>query len=230
MLPTFEKISDLVLTNNHQFVAFNKPAGLAAQTDKTTDTSLLELGSAYCKTQLYTIHRIDRPTSGLILYAKTTTAAASLSEQLRERRAEKKYLAIVAEHPPKMEDTLQHFLLRDGRKMRAEIVKAKQAGAQEAILHYRYVAGSDRYHLLEIQLETGRFHQIRAQLAAIGCSVHGDVKYGARRRNADRSIDLHAYQMALTHPGTGDAVVLVAPPPDNPLWNAFAAEIAGEAS
>jgi len=218
---SFTQISDLVLANNHQFIAFNKPATLPAQADRTGDNSLLELGSAYCKTQLLPVHRIDRPTSGLIVFAKTQAAAAKLSEQFRARRNQKYYLAVVGVRPEKDEAELQHYLRKDGRLNRSHASKDKKGDAKLAKLHYRYLTSSERYHLLEIQLLTGRHHQIRAQLGAIGSPIRGDEKYGFKRTNPDRSIDLHAHRLQLIHPGSGEEVSLVAPIPQTPVWGGF---------
>ena len=214
-------IGDQVLYNNHHLVAFNKTNGVPVQPDQTEDPSLLQLGSTYCQTHLHLIHRIDRPVSGLVLFAKRKDAMQALHEQFRERTVKKTYLAIVAQEPPAEEGELLHYLRKKKGKYQTEVLDQPEAEAIEARLKYRVVAKSDRYCLLQIELQTGRYHQIRAQLAHIGCPIRGDAKYGFRRRNPDRSIDLHAWQLSFHHPRTGKAEHIVATPPANPLWEAF---------
>ena len=222
-----ELIGDWVLYKNNQLIAFNKPAGLPAQADKTGDKSLLQLGEIYCKSKLYLIHRLDRPASGVILFAKTKTAVGALNDQFRERAVHKKYLAVVKDMPPEQEDTLRHFLAKNQQSNRSKTVEEAEDG-QLSELKYRLLGSSKNYHLLEIELITGRHHQIRAQLAAIGCPIKGDVKYGARRSNRDRSIHLHAWTLAFRHPVSGEEVTLIAPPPADPVWDAFGEIIADE--
>lgn len=215
-------ISELVLYKNNQLIAFNKPPGFGVQQDKSEDKSLHALGEIYTQGKLYVIHRIDRPASGVVLFAKTPKSLAHLNEQFRERQIDKVYLAVVGERPPQDEGTLVHHLRKDGRKNVSRAYDEKQDNTKRAELSYRYLGGSDRYHLLRIELATGRHHQIRAQLAAIGSPIKGDVKYGFRRANGDRSIHLHAWQLGFTHPVSGEKVSLVAPPPqDDPVWRAF---------
>lgn len=215
-------IGDLLIYKNNQLVAFNKPPGLAVQEDESEEKSLHALGEIYTKGKLYVIHRLDQPASGVILFAKTHGALVSLNEQFRERKTEKIYLAVVGEAPAVPEGTLIHYLRKDGRKNTSKASAEPTEGAKKAELHYRQLAASDRYYLLEIRLTTGRHHQIRAQLAALGCPIKGDVKYGFRRSNRDRSIHLHAWQLRFTHPVSGELVSLSAPPPTgDPVWDAF---------
>ncbi|MEM9990852.1 MAG: RluA family pseudouridine synthase, partial [Bacteroidota bacterium] len=165
--------------------------------------------------------RIDRPASGVILFAKTPRAAQSLNVQFQERSVEKTYLAVVGQLPDPKEGTLEHLLQRNARTNKAQVVSAKTKQSKQATLHYRWLSSIERYHLLEVQLQTGRYHQIRAQLAAIGSPLKGDVKYGFRRSNADRSIHLHAWKLSFTHPVNGERILLEAPLPQETVWQAF---------
>ena len=219
------RIGDLVLYKNNQLIAFNKPAGLPAQADQTGDKALINLAEIYCQSKLHLIHRLDRPASGIALFAKTTGALASLNEQFRERQVEKVYLAAVAAKPEPAEGVLRHYLLKQARQNRTLALAEERPGAKLAELSYRCIASSTHYHFLEIRLLTGRHHQIRAQLAAIGCPIKGDVKYGARRSNPDRSIHLHAWKLRFRHPVSGEWEEIIAPlPAGDPLWRSWAAE------
>jgi 23S rRNA pseudouridine1911/1915/1917 synthase len=213
--------SDWVLSNNHHFIALNKPVGIPTLEDKTGDKSLLDLGEIYCKTTLYAVHRLDRTVSGIVIFAKNVKILNALNVQFQEHIAKKSYWAIVGNRPPKDADTLIHFLKKDGRQKMAKVVSEKDAEAQQAELRYTVKASSEKYFLLEIELITGRFHQIRVQLAAIGCPVKGDVKYGFRRSNADRSVHLHAHRLELNHPVSNEKMVIEAPAPTEVLWDFF---------
>ena len=195
---------------------------MAVQADQTGDPSFLHLAEAYCQHPLLLLHRLDRPVSGVVIFAKTKTAAASLSAQFRDRTVEKEYLAVVQNPPPAETATLVHFLRKNAAKNITAAYPDEQPGSERGELRYRLIGSSERYHLLHIQLITGRHHQIRAQLAAIGCPIKGDVKYGARRANRDRSIHLHAWRLAFDHPVSGERVQLQAPlPAGDPVWEAF---------
>ena len=210
-----------ILYKDHQLFALNKPPGIATQADKTGDMPLQKQAELYCRQPLHAAHRLDRPVSGIVVFAKTKTAMTTLTEQFRSRSVEKTYLAVVQNLPPEPEGTLVHFLRKNEAKNISVLAAESDAGAERAELHYRVAGSSERYHLLEIQLITGRHHQIRAQLAAIGCTVKGDVKYGFRRSNRDRSIHLHAWKLAFDHPVSGERIVLEAKPPADPVWEAF---------
>lgn len=210
-----------ILYKDHQIFAVNKPPGIAVQPDKTGDTALQKLAEAYCKQPLHLAHRLDRPVSGVVVFAKTKSAMTALTEQFRSRSVEKIYLAVVQNLPPEPEGSLVHFLRKNEAKNISIVASESDANTERAELHYCLLGGSERYHLLEIQLITGRHHQIRAQLAAIGCPIKGDVKYGFRRSNRDRSIHLHAWKMAFEHPVSGERVSLEAKPPEDPVWQAF---------
>ncbi|MBP8238722.1 MAG: RNA pseudouridine synthase [Saprospiraceae bacterium] len=216
------RIGDQVLYKNNQLIAFNKPVMLPVQPDKTGDKSLLELAEMYAHSKLHLVHRIDRPAGGVVLFAKNTTALAALHEQFRLREVEKTYLAVVQQLPPEQSGQLRHYLVKNGRTNRSSLTEESVPGAQEAVLDYRVLGSSDRYHLLEIKLHTGRHHQIRAQLAAIGCPIKGDVKYGFRRNNPGGGIHLHAWKLSFRHPVSNELVTLVAPiPTDDPVWDAL---------
>ncbi|MEM8527512.1 MAG: RNA pseudouridine synthase [Bacteroidota bacterium] len=219
------QIGDLVLYKNNQLIAFNKPAGLAVQPDKTKDKSLLALAEIYGKSKIQLLHRIDRPASGIVLFAKTQRATQSLNQQLQERTVKKTYLAVVKNKPSESNGTLIHFLKKLSKSKKSIAVEEGTAGAKRAELEYQVLASSEQYHLLEIALKTGRFHQIRAQLAAIDCPIKGDVKYGFRRSNNDRSIHLHAWKMTFQHPVTKQPENLTAPLPEDNLWQAFSDQL-----
>ena len=215
------QIGDLILVKNNQFIAFNKPPAIPVQADLTGDKPLVELAEIYCKAPLFLVHRLDRPASGVVLFAKTKNGLADINRQFHDRQVQKIYLAIVQQPPPQPEGTLVHFLRKNAKTNLTSVFEKEVAHADRAELEYRTLRSSDRYHLLEIELLTGRHHQIRAQLAAIGCPIKGDVKYGARRGNPDRSIHLHAWKLNFRHPVTRERVAIIAPTPDDSLWNFF---------
>lgn len=221
--------SQILLEDNHLLV-INKAAGQLSQGDYTGDTTLAEHLKAYIKetynkpgeVYLGIVHRLDRPTSGAMVYGKTSKALARLNEMLRHRQIKKTYWAIVQKAPPDTEGTLRHFLLRHGKINVSKPVSPKHKLGKEAILHYKLLKSLHGYHLLEITLETGRHHQIRAQLAAIGCPIVGDLKYGHKEGLPDASICLHARQIAFEHPVKKEPVQCTAPLPDTPHWKRFA--------
>lgn len=215
------KISDWVVYKNNQIIAFNKPPTLPVQPDKTETKSLLDLGEIYCKSKIQVLHRIDRPASGIVLFGKTPAATRSLNAQFQERSVKKKYLAVVKTPPPSKQGELIHYLQKNAKYNKAYCHEAPKKGAKKAILEYQLIASSDNYHLLSIDLKTGRHHQIRAQLAAIGSPIKGDVKYGARRGNKDRSIHLHAWKLDFSHPVTSEKICLTAAVPEDVVWQAF---------
>lgn len=214
-------IGDLIIYKNNQFIAFNKPGGIPSQDDPTGEKSLLNLAEIYSKGPVYIINRIDRPTSGIVLFSKTKPSQAAINEQLREGSIEKWYLAVVDKTITPAHQKLTHTLWKDSRKKQSQVIEEGHPGGKKASLSYEVVETTDRYALLLIKMETGRFHQIRAQLAHIGYPIKGDVKYGFRRANKDRSIHLHAWKMAFTHPVSAERVTLTAPVPEDPLWQAF---------
>lgn len=212
------RISDLILHNDHQLIAFNKPGGMPTQDDKTGDASLHKLAQAYSKRDLHLVHRLDRPCSGIVIFAKTQAAAAHLSAQWRARTITKKYLAVVSPGITPAEGTLKHQIVKRGNKSIASPMDIPVEGANEASLSYHVVANLDNYDILGIMTHTGYFHQIRAQLSAAGFPIKDDVKYGARRSNKERTIYLHCTEMTFVHPGTNQEMKLQCPPPDEVLW------------
>lgn len=210
-----------ILYKDHQIIAVNKPPGIAVQPDKTGDRCLQNLAEVYCKHPLHLVHRLDRPASGIVLFAKTKSAMTALTEQFRFRTVDKTYLAVVQNPPSQPEGALVHFVRKNEAKNLSAVFPDERPGTERAELHYRLKSSSERYHLLEIQLVTGRHHQIRAQLAAIGCPVKGDVKYGFRRSNRDRSIHLHAWRLAFDHPVSGERIAVEAASPQDAVWRAF---------
>lgn len=214
-------LGELVLYKNNQFIAFNKPVAIGVQPDKTDDKSLVDLAEIYTKSSLHVIHRLDRPASGVVLFAKNKKALAHLNQQFKDRSIEKTYLAVVKNGPENDEGTLQHFMVKNHSKNKSVALDEEKEGSKQAKLHYKVVGKIENYTLLEIQLISGRHHQIRAQLAAIGSPIRGDVKYGFKRGNRDRSIHLHAWKLRFTHPVSNEKVELVAPVPEDPIWDAF---------
>ncbi len=212
-------ISDLILHNDHQIIALNKPAGAPSQEDKTGDTSLHTMAQAYSKRDLYVVHRIDRPCSGIVIFAKNREAASALGEQFESNALDKRYLAVVPKGiDPKSGDLEHHIDKVASGKVRANPVDGP---GKPAKLSYQWLEDIDNYSLLEVNPQSGRLHQIRAQLGAIGFPIMGDVKYGARRGNRDRSIMLHARRVSFRHPTKGENVVITASVPEHPVWQAF---------
>jgi 23S rRNA pseudouridine1911/1915/1917 synthase len=215
-------IGDLIVYKNNQLLGFNKPPELAIQQRNKEEKALENLAEIYLKSKVYIIHRLDQPASGIVLMAKTPKAQAALSQQFKDRTIEKTYLAVVKNPPPKEEGELIHYLSKNPKLNKSFVVDKKHPSAKKAVLHYRLIGQSDHYHLLLIQLVTGRHHQIRAQLAAIHCPIKGDVKYGFKRKNKDRSIHLHALSLKFNHPVSHESVTLSVPPPfGDPVWEAF---------
>jgi len=214
------QISDQIIYKNNQLLAFNKQGGIPVQPDKTGDTSLTDLASIYAKIPVFATHRIDRPASGIVLFARNKKSLASLNEQFKNRTISKTYLAVVKKLPTQSTGKLVHHIYVQSNN---KTVALDQPGkkTKEARMNYKLIASSDNYHLLEVELLTGRQHQIRAQLAAIGSPIKGDVKYGARRGNKDRSIQLHSWKMVFDHPVTKERVSLQAPIPEGGVWEAF---------
>jgi 23S rRNA pseudouridine1911/1915/1917 synthase len=222
-------LKDWILYEDDAFIAVNKPALLPTQPDLTGAVSLLDFLDAHLDKKSYLLHRIDRPTSGVVLFAKNEIAAAHLNQQFQNRETQKLYLAVV-EKPavseqsaskPLNQGDLVHYLIENKEKNRSYITEPTRKDAKRAELSFILRGVSDRYNLLEITLKTGRHHQIRAQLSAIGCPIKGDVKYGARRRNADRSIHLHAWKLTFFHPFLNKKIDLIAKLPNDILWQFF---------
>lgn len=213
--------------DNHLIVV-NKRPGDIVQGDKTGDTPLSEVVKQYIAEKynkpgavyLGVVHRLDRPTSGIVLFSKTSKALTRLNKMFSERETEKIYWTIVKNEPPKTEDTLIHYLKRNPKQNKSYSHIKEVPDSKKGILHYKVLKKLDNYYLLEIVLETGRHHQIRSQLSAIGTSIKGDLKYGFDRSNPDGSIHLHAKRLTLIHPVSKKEISIDAPPPNDPLWNA----------
>ena len=216
-------IGSWVVHKSSQLLAFAKPAGLAVQTAREGQPSLQRLASAYAKRDLYLLHRIDQPVSGLVLFGRHKGKAAALQQQFAKGTVEREYLAVVESAPETEPGELRHLLGHDARSNKAYVAGEGDARAREALLSWEQIGATERYPVLRLRLRTGRPHQIRAQLAAAGAPIHGDVKYGARRAKPDRSIQLHAHALTLDHPVSGERVHLRAPlPTGDPLWAAVA--------
>ena len=221
--------SQRVLLEDNHLLVVNKMPSEIVQGDKTGDQPLSETLKHYLKVKynkqgnvfIGVVHRIDRPVSGAVVFAKTSKALTRLNNMVKQRTLKKTYWAIVKQPPPKTEDTLTHFLVRNQKKNKSFAYKKPVENSKEALLSYKLIAASNDYYLLEIDLHTGRHHQIRAQLAAIGCPIKGDLKYGFPRSNSDASISLHARKIEFIHPVKKEPVVVVAPPPKDALWNYF---------
>ncbi|MFM2284241.1 MAG: hypothetical protein RL222_1745 [Bacteroidota bacterium] len=225
---------DILYEDNH-IIAVNKRSGDIVQGDETGDTPLSDLVKAYIKEKyqkpgevfLGVVHRIDRPVSGIVLFARTSKSLSRLNELFKTKEITKTYWAVVKKKPVSDSGTLTHYHLKDEKTRKARLFDKEVAHSRKCVLHYRWLASSDHYHLLEIQLETGRFHQIRAQLAKIGSPIKGDVKYGFERPNENtRSIHLHARKISFIHPVKNEPIELTAPVPDEKIWQFFEKEIA----
>ncbi len=216
----------ILLEDNH-LIIINKRAGDITQGDKTGDTPLSDVVKAYIKEKhqkpgnvfLGVVHRLDRPTSGAIIFAKTSKALERLNKMLRDKIIHKTYWAIVKNPPKKQGDTLVNFLKKNPKNNKSSVYTDEIEGSKKAILHYKTIKKLDNYSLLEIDLETGRHHQIRAQLSAIGCPIKGDLKYGFNRSNKDGSIHLHARKIEFTHPVSQEKISLTAPLPKDAVWD-----------
>ena len=218
-----------ILYEDNHIIIVNKQAGEIIQGDKTGDRTVADEIKAYLKEKynkpgavfLGIPHRLDRPVSGVSIFARISKALARLNEMFRKGEIEKTYQAIVIHEPQIASGTLEHWLTRNEKQNKAYAHKAPQKNAKKAILDYKVEAKSDRYWLINVQLHTGRHHQIRCQLAAIGCPIKGDLKYGAPRSNADGSICLHARSIRFEHPVSHKIIFTEAPYPSFPLWNVF---------
>lgn len=220
-----------VLYEDNHIIAVNKTCKEIVQGDKTGDVPLSEIVKAYIKDKynkpgevfLGVTHRLDRPTSGVVLFARTSKALARLNAMFQSHeQIRKTYWAIVQGAPKLPEARLENYLIRNEAQNKSYIAKPGSKDAKQAILTYKTLTVGEHYSLLEINLETGRHHQIRCQLAAIGCPVKGDLKYGAKRSNPDGGICLHARQIAFEHPVSHEQIMITAPTPDDNLWKALA--------
>lgn len=220
---------DVIYEDNH-IIAVNKNCSEIVQGDKTGDSPLSEAVKQYIKEKyqkpgnvfIGVTHRLDRPTSGVVLFARTSKALTRLNGMFSEKESIKKiYWAVVDKKPVKEAGTLHHWLVRNTQQNKSYAYNEEKPNSQEAFLNYKLLGSSDKYHLLEIELLTGRHHQIRAQLAAIGCKIKGDLKYGSARSNANGGIHLHARKIEFIHPVTKEFISITAPIPDDALWKYF---------
>lgn len=227
------EIADRVLYEDNHLIAINKEAGELVQGDESGDRTLADEVKDYLKRKynkpgnvfLGIPHRLDRPTTGIVIYAKTDKALSRMTALFRTSDVKKTYWAIVDRCPEKKEGELVHYIVRNAANNKSFAYSKEKPGAKIARLSYRVLASSDNYHLLEIDLHTGRHHQIRAQLAALGIHIKGDLKYGAARSNPDGGICLHARRVTFTHPVKKEPVDIIAPPPGNTLWAYFLGQI-----
>lgn len=214
--------------DNHILVA-NKPNNMLVQADTTGDVALEDLAKQYIKIKynkpgavfLNAVHRIDRPVSGVVVFARTSKALTRLNEQFRSKEIKKTYWAIVKNRPKVESATLEDYIRRDAKKNKSFVCQKDAKDAKLARLSYTLIASSENYHLLEIDLHTGRHHQIRCQLSHMGCPIKGDLKYGAERSNKDGGISLHARSVEFIHPVTKESIKITAPVPEDNLWKAL---------
>jgi 23S rRNA pseudouridine1911/1915/1917 synthase len=217
-----------VLFEDNHIIIVNKKTGDITQGDKTGDKPLSDVVKEYVKEKynkpgnvfIGTVHRLDRPTSGIVIFARTSKALERLNKMLRDKTINKTYWAIVKNAPKKDNDTLINFLKKDTKKNKSFVYKKEISGSKEATLHYKTIKKLDNYFLLEINLETGRHHQIRTQLSFIGSPIKGDLKYGFNRSNKDGSISLHARKIEFIHPVSKENISILAPTPTDLIWNA----------
>lgn len=218
-----------VLYEDNHIIIVSKNSSEIVQGDKTGDTPLSETVAAWLKEKyakpgnvfVGVTHRLDRPVSGTVVFAKTSKALSRLNAMFRDGEVDKRYLAIVTARPEKPEGELVHWLVRNEKQNRSYASDHEKPDSKRAVLKYRLIASSERYWLLEVHLETGRHHQIRCQLAAMGCPIKGDLKYGAPRSNPDGSISLHAFSVAFEHPVSHKQIYVQAPLPADNLWQSF---------
>lgn len=228
-------LSERILFEDNHLIAVNKAPGEIVQGDKTGDATLGDSLKAYIKKKydkpgevfLGTVHRLDRPTSGIVVFARTSKALSRMNELFRERKTEKIYWAVVKNEPAEKKGALIHFLTKNEAKNKSFASEEERPGSQRSWLDYKVLARSDHYSLVQVHPHTGRHHQIRVQLSAIGCPIKGDLKYGAERSNEDGSIHLHARRLTFLHPVKREEIALVAPVPDEALWTYFEKTVNG---
>lgn len=215
-----------ILYEDNHIIVVNKRAGDIVQGDKTGDKPLSEVVKSYIKdtynkpgnVYLGVVHRLDRPTTGIVMFAKTSKALTRLNNMLKKHAIKKTYWALVKNKPDKVEDTLIHWLKKNPKNNKSSAFDQEIADSKKAILHYKILKELDNYFLLQVDLETGRHHQIRVQLSKIGCPIKGDLKYGFNRSNPDASISLHARDIAFEHPVKKEPIKITAPLPSDNLW------------
>ena len=225
-----------VIYEDNHLIAVNKASGDIVQGDKTGDTPLPEIIKLYLKEKYNkpgnvfcgVIHRIDRPVSGVVLFAKTSKCLSRMTEAFRTRDVQKTYWAVVKNKPQKTADTLIHFLIKNEKQNKSKAYEKEVSGSKRSELEYHLLASGENYHLLEVNPITGRHHQIRTQLSTIGSPIKGDLKYGFNRTNQDGSIHLHARKIQFNHPVSGEKIVIEAEVPSNDnLWRDLALKVKG---
>ncbi|MFM7299682.1 MAG: RluA family pseudouridine synthase [Crocinitomicaceae bacterium] len=228
-----DSLAERILFEDNHLLVVNKLPSEIVQGDKTGDEPLPERIKSFLKEKYQkpgnvfcgVIHRLDRPTSGVVVFAKTSKALERLNAQFREKETNKTYWAIVENKPKEPKGSLKDYLKKNETQNKSYVVNENSPGAKLALLNYELMASSANYHLLEVTIETGRHHQIRAQLSKIGCIIKGDLKYGAKRANKDASIGLHARSLRFLHPTTKEEITIVANPPADAVWDFFMNEI-----
>ena len=223
-------LEERILYEDNHLIILNKEPSEIVQGDKTGDEPVSEKLKSFLKIKynkpgnvfLGVVHRLDRPVSGAVVFAKTSKALARMNELLKKRELKKTYWAIVKNPPPAQESELTHHLVRNKKNNKTYVSKNPSKDSKEAILRYKLLKQSKDYYLLEIDLKTGRHHQIRVQLSAIGCPIKGDLKYGFPRSNPDASVSLHSRKVSFIHPVSHKQIEIIAPPPNDPLWDFFA--------
>ena len=218
-----------VIYEDNHIIIVNKTASEIVQGDKTGDTPLSETVKMYLKEKyqkpgnvfIGVTHRLDRPVSGLVVFAKTSKALTRLNDMFKEGEVKKTYWAVVKNAPKESEGELVHYLVRNEKQNKSYAYEVEKPNSKKAVLHYRLLAKSDNYYLLEVDLKTGRHHQIRCQLAKMGCPIKGDLKYGFPRSNPDGSICLHARYVRFVHPVSKELISVEAPVPGGNLWSSF---------
>lgn len=219
---------EVIYEDNH-IIIVSKRSGEIVQGDKTGDEPLSDTVKEWIKVKynkpgnvfLGVVHRLDRPVSGLVVFAKTSKALSRLNEMFRVGDVHKTYWAIVGKRPAQEEATLTHWIVRNEKQNKSYAYDKEVKNSKKAQLHYRVIGASDRYTLVEVHLMTGRHHQIRCQLAKIGCPIKGDLKYGAQRSNPDGSISLLSRFVEFIHPVSKEKITATAPLPSDPLWKVF---------
>ncbi len=217
-----------ILHEDNHLLVVNKRAGDLVQGDKTGDKPLAEVVKSYIAEKYHkpgavylgVVHRLDRPTSGVVAFARTSKALSRLNKLFAARETKKTYWAVVKNMPPKTSEKLVHFLKRNPKQNKSYAHINEVPDSKRAVLTYTVIKNLDNYYLLEIELETGRHHQIRSQLASIGCPIKGDLKYGFDRSNKDGSIHLHARELTFVHPVQKEEITIIAPPPKDAIWDA----------
>ncbi|MGI6466059.1 MAG: RluA family pseudouridine synthase [Sphaerochaetaceae bacterium] len=227
-------IASRILYEDNHLIIVNKKCGELVQRDKTGDDSLSEFIKEYLRKKydkkgnvyLGLVHRLDRPTSGIVIYTKTEKALVRMNALFKDvGSVEKRYWVVVDKMPPSNQGTLENYLKKNSEKNKSFVVSEKTKGSKLAKLNYQVLSTSDNFFLLEIELLTGRHHQIRAQLANLGICIKGDLKYGFNRANKDKGIHLHARYISFIHPVRKEEITLTAEPPSDPLWDFFASHV-----